>query len=140
MTRSILAMVLCAVLLSGCGTATSTAQDVSASDQVFADAYTNQQSDVQVTGAGTVIRILADDNDGGRHQRFIVELASGQTLLIAHNIDLAPRLTPLQRGDSVAFNGVYEWNAKGGLVHWTHRDPSGQHRAGWLRLHGETFQ
>jgi ABC-type glycerol-3-phosphate transport system substrate-binding protein len=140
MTRSVLAIVLCALLLSGCSASTSTAQDVSASDEVFADAYNNQQSDLQVTGSGTVIRILSDDNDGGRHQRFIVELASGQTLLISHNIDVAPRIDSLQEGDRVEFGGVYEWNDEGGVVHWTHHDPQGVHQAGWINHNGLAYQ
>ena len=140
MTRSVLVVALCAVLLSGCGAPTSTAQDVSASDQVFAAAFSDQQSGLQVTGAGTVARILSDDNDGDRHQRFIVELASGQTLLIAHNIDIAPRIDSLQEGDRVEFGGVYEWNDEGGTVHWTHHDPQGTHQAGWISHKGIAYQ
>ncbi len=85
-------------------------------------------------------RILPDDNDGSRHQRFILRLDSGRTLLVAHNIDLAPRIPALQKGDTVAFHGVYEWNENGGVIHWTHRDPVGQHQPGWLRHDGRTFQ
>jgi hypothetical protein len=106
----------------------------------LAAAIDAQQSGVQVTGVGTVSRILADDNDGSRHQRFILELASGGTLLISHNIDLAPRIEALREGDSVSFNGVYEWNDRGGLVHWTHHDPQGQHEAGWLRHDGRVYE
>lgn len=112
---------------------------VSASGEIES-AFQNQQSGVQVTGEGIVTRILADDSDGSRHQRFILRLASGQTLLVAHNIDLAPRIASLSPGDTVAFNGEYEWNEKGGLIHWTHRDPNGQHEAGWLKHNGETYQ
>jgi hypothetical protein len=50
---------------------------VSESDAI-AEAYANQASGVQVTGAGTVSRVLADDEEGGRHQRFILRLASGR--------------------------------------------------------------
>jgi len=96
--------------------------------EAIATAFREQRSGVQVAGEGVVVRILPDDSDGPRHQRFILSLASGQTLLVAHNIDIAPRLTSLKSGDLVAFNGVYEWNAKGGTVHWTHRDPSGRRR------------
>ena len=103
-------------------------------------AFTEQRSGRQVTGEGTVTKVLADDNESSRHQRFILTLPSGQTLLVAHNIDLAPRVAALKPGDSVAFSGVYEWNAKGGLVHWTHRDPSGRHQAGWLKHAGQTYQ
>jgi len=43
-------------------------------------------------------------------------------------------------GDSVGFYGEYEWNSKGGVIHWTHLDPSGQHIAGWLKHDGKTYQ
>ena len=103
-------------------------------------AFRNQSKKLQVAGEGEVITLLADDNDGSRHQRFIIKLASGQSLLIAHKIDLAPRIDALKAGDRVAFNGVYEWNPKGGVVHWTHHDPAGQHEPGWIRHQGKTYQ
>ena len=108
--------------------------------QVVANAFGEQRSGAQVTGEGVVIKILPDDDNGSRHQRFILRLASGQTLLVAHNIELAPRLASLEPGDSVAFSGVYEWNSKGGVIHWTHHDPGGQHQAGWLKHNGEISQ
>jgi len=94
----------------------------------------------QVESAGTVVRILADDNDGSRHQRFILELANGQTLLIAHNIDLAPRINNIDVGDIVAFYGQFESNDRGGVVHWTHHDPQRQHVGGWLKHQGKVYQ
>lgn len=104
------------------------------------NAFANQQSDVQVKGAGMVQRILADDNDGSRHQKFILLLASHETVLVSHNIDLAPRIETLKVGDRVDFYGEYEWNAKGGVIHWTHRDPGGNHVDGWLKHNGITYQ
>lgn len=109
-------------------------------DQSIASAYRSQASGVQVAGQGVVERILPDDHDGSRHQRFIVRLASGQTILVAHNIDLAPRLGSLAPGDTVAFSGVYEWNSMGGVIHWTHHDPEGRHAAGWLEHNGIIYQ
>lgn len=96
-----------------------------------------QRRGYQVEGSGTVTRILSDDNDGSRHQRFILELESGQTLLVAHNIDLAPRVDGLKLGDTVSFFGEYEWNDRGGLIHWTHHDPAGQHVEGWVEHNGK---
>jgi cold shock CspA family protein len=112
----------------------------SSTDQSIESAFQNHASGVQVVGEGVVERVLSDDNNGSRHQRFILRLASGQTLLIAHNIDLAPRLGSLASGDKVEFNGVYEWNEKGGVIHWTHRDPNGQHATGWLQHNGMIYQ
>jgi hypothetical protein len=108
--------------------------------EAVASAFRDQKSGIQIDGEGIVAKVLPDDNDGGRHQRFILRLPSGQTLLVAHNIDIAPRIGSLEQGDPVQFRGVYEWNSKGGVVHWTHRDPRGEHRAGWLKHNGETFQ
>ena len=94
----------------------------------------------QVSGTGIVIKVLPDDNQGDRHQRFLLRLSSGRTLLIAHNIDIAPRVSPLSKGDIVEYKGEYVWNEKGGVVHWTHHDPSGKHSAGWLKHAGQTFE
>jgi len=109
-------------------------------DDAIGRAFANRTSDVQVEGEGVVTRVLSDDISGSRHQRFIVRLASGQTVLISHNIDLAPRLEGLGEGDSVAFDGEYVWNAEGGLIHWTHHDPAGRHVAGWLKYKKRTYQ
>jgi hypothetical protein len=110
------------------------------SDVALQDAYTNRQSDIQVKAVGTVTKTLSDDLDGSRHQRFIIRLSSGQTLLVSHNIDLAPRIDSLSPGDTVEFFGEYEWNDKGGVIHWTHLDPNGRHVAGWIKHQGKTYQ
>jgi len=83
------------------------------SEQTVADAYKNQLSGIQVSGSGEVSHILSDDNKGSRHQRFILRLSSGHTVLVAHNIDLAPKIRDLKKGDRVQYFGQYEWNSKG---------------------------
>jgi hypothetical protein len=119
---------------------TATVSAVSSGDEILTSAFANHRSNVQAKGEGIVKRVLPDDNDGSRHQRFIVELASGQTLMIGHNIDLAGRIDGLREGDQVAFNGEYEWNSQGGVIHWTHRDPAGRHAPGWIKHEGRTYQ
>ena len=109
-------------------------------DNPIGRAFASGASDIQVEGEGTVIRVLPDDLNGSRHQRFIVQLGSGQTLLVAHNIDIAPRIDGLKVGNSVRFHGEYFWNEKGGVIHWTHHDPQGRHVAGWLKHNGKTFK
>jgi hypothetical protein len=104
------------------------------------DAFRNRRSDVPVQARGTVVRLLSDDRHGSRHQRFIVEVAPGHTVLIAHNIDLAPRIDALRIGDVIEFAGEYVWNEKGGVVHWTHGDPEGRHPGGWIRHRGKVYQ
>jgi hypothetical protein len=142
MKFALLALVLCLSSFIAC-TATPTINTsgvVSESDGRLARAFDQHESNLQVEGAGTVNRLLSDDQDGSRHQRFIVELKTGQTILIAHNIDLAPRIISLEVGDEVRFFGVYEWNEKGGTIHWTHRDPNRHHLAGWIKHKGRVYQ
>ena len=91
---------------------------------------------IEVTGF--VRRLLSDDNDGSRHQRFIIDIGGGPTLLIAHNIELAKRV-PVGMGDRVRVRGIYEWNDLGGLVHWTHNDPQGVEDGGWVRYRRKEY-
>jgi len=112
----------------------------SGADSTLENAYNNRQSDLQVQGEGVVTKMLPDDLAGSRHQKFILRLSTGQTLLISHNIDLAPRIDRLSIGDRVEFYGEYEWNSKGGVIHWTHHDPNGNHVGGWLKHEGQTFR
>lgn len=103
-------------------------------------AYQQQRSNVQVQAQGVVKAILPDDNQGSRHQKMILKLDNGLTVLIAHNIDLAPRIDGLKKGDTVEFYGEYEYSQKGGVIHWTHHDPRGKHIDGWLKHQGRTYQ
>jgi hypothetical protein len=102
-------------------------------------AFRAQRSGFMTTADGSVSKILPDDRKGSRHQRFVLRLASGHTVLVAHNVDLANRV-PLEHGDPVRLHGQYEWNERGGVVHWTHHDPDGRHEVGWIEHHGERYQ
>lgn len=120
---------------------TNTENTVSVDDQhKIMQAYQQQRSNVQVQAQGVVKAILPDDNDGSRHQKMILKLDNGLTVLIAHNIDLAPRIEGLKKGDVVEFYGEYEYSQKGGVIHWTHHDPRGKHMDGWLKYQGKIYQ
>jgi uncharacterized protein DUF3465 len=140
----LLSLLLCLspflIACASSGAATELGAAASVDDDAIGRAFSSRASGVQVQGEGTVIRLLSDDTNRPRHQRFIVQLASRQTLLITHNIDIAPRIDGLEVGDRVGFNGEYVWNEKGGVIHWTHHDPQGKHVAGWVRHKGRTYQ
>ncbi|MBA3770009.1 MAG: DUF3465 domain-containing protein [Blastocatellia bacterium] len=103
-------------------------------------AFEQQRSNIAVEGEGIVVRTLSDDTSGVPHQRFIVRIASGSTVLVSHNTNVAERIDDLKTGDQVSFAGEYIWNPQGGLLHWTHRDPAGRQPPGWIRHKGKTYQ
>ena len=101
--------------------------------------YQNRQSGVMVEFEGVVIKLLSDDNEGSRHQRFIVKINNQHTVLIAHNIDVAPRV-PIKANQAITIYGQYEWNERGGVVHWTHADSDGSHEGGWIDFQSKKYQ
>lgn len=101
--------------------------------------YGKGDSGEWIEDTGFVRKLIRDDIDGSRHQRFIIELRGGQTLLIAHNIDIAKRV-PVGLGDRVRFRGLYEWNDLGGVVHWTHRDPHQDEDGGYIEYRTRRYE
>lgn len=139
------AAITVAYVLMGRGTApvphdVATAPVHSSGSTAVDDAYARHHSHVQVTGSGVIARLLPEDDNGSRHQRFVIRLPSGLTLLVAHNIDLAARVPALKKGDDISFSGEYEWNERGGVLHWTHHDPRSVHPDGWLEHDGQRYQ
>lgn len=104
------------------------------------EAYQRKQSNIWVEGEGIVHKILKDDHKGARHQKFLLKTAGDKTLLVAHNIDLAPRIEHLQVGDRVIFRGEYVYNPKGGVIHWTHHDPKNQMVGGWIKHQDQEYK
>jgi hypothetical protein len=140
-----------ALLLSGFSVSSIAAREIAvfpvrselrlstASDHKLARAFQLGLSEFPVKCDGVVTRKLSDDTFGIRHQRFILKLDNGQTLLIAHNIDLAPRVKFLRIGDRIRIHGEYIWNSQGGMIHWTHRDPDGDGLNGWIKYRGKLY-
>lgn len=105
----------------------------------FEELMNRRISHIQVRGEGIVTSILNDDTVGRKHQRFVLELAHHKTVMIINNIDIFPRLTPLEIGDRVEFFGEYIWNRHGGIVHWTHYDPKRKRDHGYVKVVADIY-
>ncbi len=113
--------------------------DASMGGGAIAQLYAQKQSDTMVEFEARVDRILADDTEDIPHQRFILKLDNGHSILIAHNLDLAERV-PVDEWDLVRVRGEYEFNPQGGVVHWTHRDPGLGIKHGWIEHRGMRYE
>jgi len=99
----------------------------------------NEISGEMVTLEAEIVKVLPDDNEGSRHQRLLLALETGGTVLVSHNIDLAPRVLA-EEGDVILVRGQYERNDRGGVLHWTHHDPKGWREGGWIEFEGERYE
>lgn len=113
--------------------------EVMRSHSDIATAFANEDTGMMVEFEARVQRLLPDDRQGDHHQRFLVELNNGHTLVVSHNLSEADRV-PLTPYDQVRVRGEYDWNPHGGVVYWTHRDPGIGLKHGWIEHKGVRYQ
>jgi hypothetical protein len=132
--RTAAAGLILGLLLTACGA------PARADNAAIAADFAAHRSNGEVTAEGTVVRLLPDQSGpGGRHERFIVDLAGQHlTVEIEHNVSIGSRV-PVEIGDQVVVHGEYVWNAQGGLIHFTHHDPQGTHEAGYIIDNGTRY-
>ncbi|HEY9784250.1 MAG TPA: DUF3465 domain-containing protein [Candidatus Obscuribacterales bacterium] len=102
-------------------------------------AQQNQLVKAQITVQAPVKKLLPDDTRGIQHQKFLISLSNGTTVLVAHNTGMAPRV-PINAGDVVRIHGEFIWNKKGGLIHWTHHSDTPRHSSGWIEFNGQRYE
>jgi hypothetical protein len=108
-------------------------------DHEIIQAQTSNLVNAEVTGRAVVKKLLRDDVVAPRHQKFLLELTNGTTILVAHNTDVAPQV-PIQEGDQLVIHGSFIYNTKGGLIHWTHHSNSPRHQGGYIDFNGARYQ
>lgn len=89
-------------------------------------------------GNMVVVKVLPDDDNGLKHQKWVVRLSSGQTMQAVYNSDMCPRV-PVRVGDVVAMGGMFLWTNSGALLHWLHHDPRENRPDGYVYLNGQYY-
>lgn len=102
------------------------------------DAYRYHQTGMMAEVTGTVARLLADDKDDPRNQKFIIRLTNGQSLLVLHD-RVAAKPVPVKVNDTVLVRGEYQWTETGGTLRFTQRDYSARRRHGWIEHQGQRY-
>ncbi|MBV9233405.1 MAG: DUF3465 domain-containing protein [Candidatus Eremiobacteraeota bacterium] len=130
-----IAAVLVAACVGGCAAQT-------ADDAAVCQAYAAARSHVEVVVDGDVTRVLGIA--AGRvspHEGFLLRLRSGcrLTVRVEANTDFTGTF-PLAPGQAVTVKGEYEYYPRGGVVHWTHRDPRGRHEGGFIETGGRRYE
>ncbi|MBC7465045.1 MAG: DUF3465 domain-containing protein [Bdellovibrio sp.] len=86
-----------------------------------------------ITPALKVIKKLKDDNQGIRHQKWLVQSPAGQIILFVHNLELCQPLD-IEKNDMVQLAGEFKWTDKGALIHWAHFDPKKKRPDGYVEF------
>lgn len=128
--------------LTGCATGHADGSAVR-NGEVY-DAWRAGRSHIEVTAGGSVARILGTRvGPSGTHLGFLVHLSGGEgrglTIRVEDNVDLTGPI-PLREGENVEVRGEYIFDPRGGLVHYTHRDPRGRHPAGYVLADGKFYR
>jgi len=134
-------LLACAVSLAGCASTATSGDDPNGA--VYS-AWAQHRSRVEVTASGSVARVLGSRRGpSGVHEGFLLHLRGaagrGLTVRVEDNEDLTGPI-PLQTGSDVEVRGEYIYDPRGGIIHYTHRDPRFRHPAGYVRVDGKVYQ
>lgn len=125
--------VLLAAFLAGCGG--SALPDNERLEQVF----TEGQTGVWISGHGSVSQVPADESGATPVQRLVVRVSEDLSLMVRHELEHSERI-PAAKGDTVAFQGRYEWDGRGGTVSFTYADGDQPGGGGWVELDGKRYE
>ena len=130
---ALILLVIVVSLIAGCG-----GGDADISNDRLIETFTEGRTGIWVSGEAPVTQLLGDESIGGNFQRFVVRLNEDIQVTIRHSLDDADRV-PIERGDTVRFHGLYDWNPRGGVVSLTHRDSSQPGDGGWVEHSGTRY-
>jgi len=107
------------------------------------NAWLTQHSHLEVTASGVIARDLGTRSGvSGTHEGFLLHLSGasgrGLTVRVEANVDFTG-LMPIAAGEPVVVRGEYEFDSRGGVIHWTHRDPRGRHPDGYIQIQNKRY-
>jgi hypothetical protein len=134
-TRLRVLMVMVLVIgVTGCG-----GGDALPDNERLLNAFEEGRTGVWLSGHGTVMQVVGDETRSGRtYQRMTVSVDGELNLLVRHSVDESSRV-PAAQGDTLAFQGRYEFDGRGGMIGHTHRDPDEPGEGGWIRHDGVVY-
>ena len=139
--RNLVRLALLLAGLAGCVPSGTTGGD--AGNAAVYAAWAQQRSGIEVTASGSVAKVLGTRRGpSGYHTGFLLHLRGaegrGLTVRVEDNVDLTGPL-PVRAGDDAEVRGEYIYDPRGGLIHYTHRDPRGRHAGGYVRLNNRMY-
>ncbi|QKK03899.1 MAG: DUF3465 domain-containing protein [Pseudomonadota bacterium] len=134
-TSRVVLIILMVCGVAGCGGG----EDLPPNDRLLA-AFEEGRTGVWVSGHGVVAQAIGDETIAGEpHQRMVVRVGDQQlAVIIRHSLSQSDRI-PLSDGDTIAFQGRYQFNGRGGVISHTYHDPEQPGSGGWIRHQGQVY-
>ncbi|MCK5845613.1 MAG: DUF3465 domain-containing protein, partial [Victivallales bacterium] len=112
-----------------------TKKSLSEGNKQIATAFKTKTSDIKVKGFGTITEVLGESVANGKPvQRMIVELPSGQHVVVEHAVSSGhPKIRLPVSGADLEFSGVYTWNDSGGVIGVTTFVDGTPPHSGWVK-------
>lgn len=129
----VIGMALVLGQVTGCGD--DSLPDNDRLERIFADGETG----VWVSGHGTVSQVPSDETGASPSQRLVVRISDGLSVVVRHELEHSARV-PAEKGDTVAFQGRYTWDGRGGLVAYTYAAEDQPGGGGWIELDGQRYE
>jgi hypothetical protein len=109
-------------------------------DVAVCAALRQQRSGVEVIADGTVAYVPTYAAPSGEHEGFFIRLRSGcaATLRVETNTAFTGPI-PLRVGERVIVKGEFDYDADGGVIHWTHRAFGSHHASGYVEAGGRFY-
>ncbi|MGY6587688.1 MAG: DUF3465 domain-containing protein [Wenzhouxiangella sp.] len=99
------------------------------------DAFADGRTGVWLSGHGTVVQAFSPS---GGSQRFLVRIQENFSVMVRHNIG-ENGAVPAERGDTIQFQGRYEFHGGGGEILLTHADTAQPGGGGWIIHNGVRY-
>ena len=116
------------------------ASEAKAPNTAFIRAYQERVSGLQLSVSGKITHVFPSPETGDQHQKFIVQLDAGQSVMVIHNRALGSAIDGLLEGETIEVFGEYQWDQGGGIIRRTHQDPASHRQAGWVKYKGRIYR
>jgi hypothetical protein len=104
--------------------------------------YAHQESHQEVIAHGMVADVFGEsEGPSGEHEGYLLKLDGDCDLLL--RVETNTSITgpiPIRPRQELIVKGEYEFDPEGGVLHWTHHDPSARHIAGYVVIGSRTYQ
>lgn len=109
-------------------------------DSDLVRAVRSQKAQFYIEAGNLVVtKLLPDDRNGLKHQKWEARLSNGEVIQVVYNSDMGDRV-PVKIGDKFGVGGQFVWGRQRmGVMHWLHEDKREKRPDGYVFFNGTVY-